>query len=255
MTAVSATEAPGQDTLRDKLVSGVLWAAGAAWLGGMLSVLMLVQLFVPADRVDWLARLYCRGQVWLTGSRWRAVLHPDVDPDTPYLFVQNHVNHFDHVTCYPATPHFKQGIELEEHFGIPLYGWFMKQRGTIGVSRGARGQLRKLKRAFAAELARGHSLLAFPEGTRTLDGRVGTFHHGLLYLARELGVPIVPVAVTGMYAVMHKGSLLIRPGHEVTVYVEAPVPTEGLSKEDLPALAEQLHATISGRVDAWWASR
>lgn len=243
------------ETLRARAVAVALWGAGLLWLVPMMSLLMVLQLFLSPDRVDRIARIYCRGQVWLTGSRWRAVVHPDVDPDTPYLFLQNHVNHFDHVTCYPATPHFKQGIELEEHFRIPVYGWFMKQRGTVGVRRGAHGQLRSLKAAFAKEVAAGHSLLGFPEGTRTLTGHVGPFRLGLLHVARDLGLPVVPIAVTGMYAVMHKGSWLIHPGEEVTVYVEAPVQTAGLSDADLAVLALKLQATIAERVDAWWAAR
>ena len=184
----------------------------------------------------------------------RAEVDPAVDPKGIYLFAQNHINLLDHVTMYPATPHFKQGIELESHFKIPVYGWFMKQRGTLGVKRGDRRAFRKLKEGFAKEVERGHSLLVFPEGTRTTTGRVGEFKTGTLRLARDCGVPIVPVAVTGMYQVLRKGSWLLRPGHTVTVYVLAPVPTDGVSDAELPALAQEVRRRIAEKVDAYWAS-
>jgi 1-acyl-sn-glycerol-3-phosphate acyltransferase len=73
-------------------------------------------------------------------------------------------------------------------------------------------------------------------------------------IALEIGAPIVPVTVTGMYRVMRKGSLLIRPGHQVTVYCDAPVATAGLKRRDLPAVMEQVRSTMAARLDAYWAA-
>lgn len=238
---------------RDVVVSAALWAAGVSWLVPMLGGMGVLNATVlPSHRTEGLNRLYCRGQVALTGSRWRAVVDPAVDPNTPYMFCQNHTNHFDHVSLYPATPHFKQGLELESHFKIPFYGWFMKARGTIPVRPGKEGQTPEIMDRMRAEIARGHSILAFPEGHRTLDGRVGPFRRGVFFIARDLGLPIAPVAVTGMYRVMRKGSWLIRPGHEVTVYVDAPIPTAGLPDAAIPELAERVREVMAARIDAYW---
>jgi 1-acyl-sn-glycerol-3-phosphate acyltransferase len=238
---------------RDHLVSAALWGAGISWIVPMLGTMTALNATVlPSHRTEFLNRLYCRGQVALTGSRWKAVVDPAVDPSTPYMFCQNHTNHFDHVSLYPATPHFKQGLELEKHFRIPVYGWFMKARGTIGVRSGKEGQTPEIMENMRREIARGHSILAFPEGHRTLDGRVGPFRKGVFYIARDLGIPIAPVAVTGMYRVMRKGSWLIRPGHEVTVYVDAPVETKGIPDEGIPELAAHVRSVIAARVDAYW---
>lgn len=233
-------------------IAVALWALGVLWMVPMMLLMMLVGLVVPPDRTEWLSRLYCRGQVALTLSPWRAVVDPAVDPRGVYMFCQNHINLLDHVTMYPATPHFKQGIELQAHFRIPVYGWFMKQRGTLGVRRGDRRALSALRAGMAAEVARGHSLLVFPEGTRTVTGRVGAFRVGSFRLARDLGVPVVPVAVTGMYRVLRKGSWLLRPGHAVAVHVLAPIPTQGVQDADLPALAERVERQIAQVVDAYW---
>ena len=127
-----------------------LWTLGVAWLVPMLSALFVLQLFVRPDRLQAFNRLYTRGQIALTFSRWRAEVDPAVDPATPYLFVQNHTNHFDHVLMYAATPHFKQGLELESHFKVPFYGWFMRQRGTIPVRREDRGHVQRVRVAVAS---------------------------------------------------------------------------------------------------------
>lgn len=246
---------PLEVSLLDKAVSAALWGAGATFLANTMGAMIALQTVLPSDRIDWLSRFYCRGQVLLTGSRWRAHVDPRVDPARPYVFCQNHTNHLDHVVFYNATPHFKQGLELERHFRYPFYGWFMRQRGTIPVRHGDRRALVELRDAFKRELERGHSVLTFPEGTRSRTGRVGPFQLGVFSIARDLGVPVVPVSVTGMFDVMRADSWIIRPGKEVTVWVDAPIETKDVPRAEVRALADRCRAVVAGRVDAWWDAK
>lgn len=234
-----------------QMASLALWGAGATWLGGMMGAQMALHRLVRPDQIQWLERLYTRGQVALTGSRWRAVVDPAVRPERPYLFFQNHVNHLDHCTAYCATPHFKQGVELAEHFKYPVYGQFMRGRGTIAVERSRTG-LRTLREGITSELAQGHSILVFPEGTRTTTGLLGPFQAGVFRIAQQLGAEIVPVTVTGMYRVMRKGSLLIRPGYDVTVFCDAPVATEGTRRAELRAIIQQVRAPMERRLEHYY---
>jgi len=246
---------PDPVSLRDKLVAAGLWGAGGLWLASSMSAIMLARKLVDTDAAEWLDRIYIRGQIALTGSNWKSVVHPDVRPDEQYFFFQNHINHFDHVSMYNATPHFKQGVELEAHFDYPFYGPFMKSRGTIPVAPGSASGLKRLIKGIRDEVARGHSILVFPEGTRTTTGRVRPMKPGVFRIALDVGIPIVPVAVTGMYDVMRKGSLIIRPGMDVTVFYEKPIPTKGLTQADLPKLMKDVHTVISARVDEYWRAR
>lgn len=242
------------DSVLDHLVSAGLWVAGGAWLAGATSAIRLVRRFVDRDRAEPLDRLYVGGQLLLTGCRWKAVVHPEVREDGQYFFFQNHVNHFDHCAMYRATKHVKQGVELEEHFAYPFYGPYMRSRGTIPVARGSASGLKRLIKGVRTEVELGHSILIFPEGTRTTTGRVMAMQPGVFRIAMDVGLPIVPVAVTGMYETMRKGSLVIHPGHEVTVFYEKPIPTKGLPRTALPELMQEVHATLSARVDAHWRS-
>lgn len=244
-----------EPTLKDKLISAGLWGVGLSWMVPNMIAQTAIFQVVPAHRVNFLGRLYCTGQIALTGSRWRAVVHPDVDPNRPYIFAQNHTNHLDHVMLYNATPHFKQGLELESHFRYPVYGWYMKARGTLPVRRGQRGQTADLRERMRREVEEGRSILAFPEGTRTRTGRVQPFRKGIFFLARDLGVPIVPVAVTGSFDLMRPGSPILRPGNEITVYCEKPVESAGLDDDEIPALAERVRSAMAARIDAYWDAR
>ncbi len=242
-------------TLKDQLVSAGLWGLGLSFLVPALGSMAAVYQVVPSHRVNILGKLYCKGQIALTGNRWRAVVDPAVDPNRPYIFAQNHTNHFDHVMLYNATPHFKQGLELESHFDIPFYGWFMKARGTVPVKKGRGGQTPEVLARIGREIDEGRSILAFPEGTRTRTGRVGRFRRGIFYIARDLGVPIVPVSVTGSFDMMRPGSWVIRPGNEITVYCDAPFETAGLDDAAIDALADDVQAVVSKRVDDYWGAR
>lgn len=242
-------------TIGDHLITAGLWGVGLTFLASCLGTMGVLSSFVPPDRTEWLNRFYCKWQIKLSLNQWRAVVHPAVDPARSYLFAQNHTNHLDHTVLYNATPHFKQGLELESHFSYPFYGWFMKARGTIPVRPAREGQTPEIMAHMRAEVAKGHSILAFPEGTRTPDGRVGPLRKGTFFIARDLGLPIVPVAVTGSYDVMRKGSLRYRAGNTITVYVEEPIETAGLRDEEIPALAERVHRALSSRVDAYWRQK
>ncbi len=241
-----------EDSLADRVLSVGLWGAGLAWLAPMMALQMTLHRSVGPERIQWLERLYTRGQVLLTGSRWRSVVDPAIDPARPYMFLQNHVNHLDHCTMYGATSHFKQGVELADHFSYPIYGAFMRSRGTVPVHRTSPRDFFRLRDDMAQVFERGQSLLVFPEGTRTLTGKLGTLQPGVFRIAQELGAPIVPVTVTGMYRVMRKGSLLIRPGYDVTVYCDAPIETQGTGRRDLPAIVEKVRSVMTLRLDAYW---
>ena len=252
-TDTHAVVALARDGLLDRAISAGLWAAGVAWLAPMMALQMALYRKVAPDRLQWLERLYAGGQVLLTGTRWRAVVDPRVDPSQPYAFFQNHVSHLDHCTLYNATPHFKQGVELAEHFAYPVYGAYMRSRGTIPVGHESLSQLRELQRRMREEIERGHSLLVFPEGTRTLDGQLGELQPGVFRIVQRIGAPIVPVTVTGIYRVMRKGSYLIRPGYDVTVYCDAPIETRGTTRKDLPDLIERVRNTMQTRLDQYWS--
>lgn len=238
----------------DKAVGVAMWVPGLMWLSSMMPLMTLANRVFPPAKVDFFARFYTRGQVLVSGTRVRYHVHPSIDPKRAYVFAQNHVNMLDHCTCYTATPHFKQGVELASHFKIPIYGWYMKSRGTIPV----RGELspkqafRDLSVRIRREVEQGHSLLLFPEGTRTLDGRVGPFQPGIFRIARDLGVPIVPVSVVGMYEVMHKGAPYINPGHVVDVYYDEPIETEGVPRSKVNEIVEETRRVIAARVDAFY---
>lgn len=242
----------GDSTTLGEVVKSVgTWGLGLSYMVPAMLGFTAAYKALGSHRVDSATRWYIRTQLDLLFVKWRAEVHPAVDPNRQYIFCQNHINHFDHLSMYNSTPHFKQGVELQSHFKYPVYGWFMEARGTVPVPANKTARTEAIFEGMKAELEAGRSILAFPEGTRTLNGRVGPFRRGVFVMAQRLGVPVVPVAVTGMYDLMRKGSLVIRPGQEVTVHVEAPVEVAGRGPEQVAAIAAETRAAITKHVDAY----
>ncbi len=239
----------------ERVGSVVSWGFGLVWLlSGTTGLRFLYRRFGGA-RMEPLTRIYTRGQTACTAARVRSVIHPKVRPDQPYMFFQNHVNLLDpHLTTW-MTPHFKQGVELASHFDVPLYGPFVRARGTIPIAFGSIKHLRDLRKSIQSEVAQGHSILLYPEGTRTTTGHIGPFQEGVFRIAQYIGIPIVPVTTTGWYEVMRKGSSMIYTGREVTVYFDEPIEVKDTKRKDLPRIMGAVRGAMERRLDDHWRAQ
>jgi 1-acyl-sn-glycerol-3-phosphate acyltransferase len=147
-----------------------------------------------------------------------------VPPGHPYLFISNHQSIYDIPVIFWNVP-FQLRILAKDSLGrFPFLGWHLARTGHVLVPRQnpGSGVFKKVKALMHA----GHSLIVFPEGTRSADGRVGRFKGGIFLLAIESGLPIVPVAIDGSRRVMRKGQLTTCPGF-VTLQLFDPSDTAG----------------------------
>lgn len=193
------------------------------------------------------ARTWARLILLTTGVRTTASGVERVDPATPCVFVSNHQSIYDIPVLFDLLPLQLRIISKASLGRFPVLGWHLRWTGHLLVDR-ARAGVSTLKQV-ARMMRQGHSLIVFPEGTRSRDGRVGRFRRGLFLLAIEAGLPVVPVAVSGTRHVMRKGMLTTRPG-EVALVVHPPLRTDDLTRADAPALAERVRGIIAASVSA-----
>jgi 1-acyl-sn-glycerol-3-phosphate acyltransferase len=125
----------------------------------------------------------------------------------------------------------------------------MKRFGNIPVPDTNRpSDLKRMWRLTRAALDSEMSLAVFPEGQRTVNGRVGPFKDGVFRMALQFGTPIVPVTFVGAFEFNTKTSWLLRPG-TVTVVLHDVIETKDLRKEDFPALRDRVHEIISRPIE------
>ena len=168
---------------------------------------------------------------------------------TPRVFLANHFSTLDIWALVPALPDTTRFVAKKSLFWIPILGQAMRVAGFIPIDRGDRTRaIRSLGRA-SERIARGESVILFPEGTRSRDGKLGRFKRGAFHLALETGVPIVPVAISGTGRVVAPRSIVVRPG-PVRVTFLPPIDVRDYSAETLDALLERTRTEIARHLDA-----
>ncbi len=180
--------------------------------------------------IYWVSRQGVRGALWLSGVRVDLIDFHYASQSLPALFVSNHVSNLEPAALFMVLPRI--AVILKKELGrIPLLGYVMGLGGFVYVDRKTRDSRRKALEAGAETLRNGVSLLIFPEGTRSLDGKLLPFRPGPFSMAIDARAPIVPITVYGTRELMPRGSLAIRPGR-VAIRFHAPIETDGCSSAD-----------------------
>jgi long-chain acyl-CoA synthetase len=142
----------------------------------------------------------------------------------PYIIAPNHLSLVDAPSIMAVIP-WRIGSQAfflgaTEFFGSPVMSKIAKVIQVIPVDMDTR--LYGALQLSAYVLRQGKILCIFPEGTRSRDGSIKEFKKGVGIIARELQVPLIPVAINGTYEMMASGKLFPRPA-KVTVSIGKPL--------------------------------
>ena len=179
-----------------------------------------------------------------SGSTVEVIGTENLPTDTNVVFISNHQGNFDIPLLMAYIDKPKGFISKIEAKKIPIVVKWMElihcvfmDRSTLKGSAGAIIEGIKVLKA-------GHSLVIFPEGTRSLSNQMGEFKHASFKLATKPGIPIVPVTIDGSYKIMEENHNHIKPAH-VKLTIHPVITTKGLSKDELAALPDQVYHTIA----------
>jgi len=160
-----------------------------------------------------------------------------------YVFVANHQGAFDIFLIYgflgvPIKWMMKIGLAK-----IPFVGMACRAAGFIFVDNSsARAALRSIAEA-EKRLKNGASLVVFPEGSRTYDGKMVRFRKGAFQIAKDLQLPVVPITLNGPYKVLPIGSAFVHPYH-MGMIIHSPIAIEESENTDLQNLSDRTKAII-----------
>ncbi len=193
-----------------------------------------------------IARLWSALILKISGVKARVRGLGRLDPEGQYIFMSNHTSAFDIPLLFYYLPYQLRMIAKRELAWIPIFGWAMwVVRHYFVNRRNHRKALELMTKVGEQFKHRKSSIVVFPEGTRSLDGRVKTFKKGGFILALQTGAPIVPVLIQGTFQIKPKYRRAIRPGIADLVILP-PVPTVGLGYGDRDNLVQQVHAQFEG---------
>ena len=164
------------------------------------------------------------------------------------VFTPNHQGDYDIplMLMYLDEPHaLVAKIETKK---IPLVRTWMKLLDCVFIDRKNPRQAVTAMKEAGALLARGESVIVFPEGTRSKGDAMGEFKHGAFKMAFAAGAPVVPVVIDGSYKIMEANHNLMCPGH-VTMTVLPPIETAGLDRAAQKALPDEVARRIAAHKD------
>jgi 1-acyl-sn-glycerol-3-phosphate acyltransferase len=227
----------------------VLWLRSLAfnvgwYLGSIVIAIVGAPLLLAPQRwvVAW-ARLWIVFVLWwlrvTCGLSHRVVGHENL-PSGPAIFACKHQSTWETLAFTLLFDDIAIVLKRELLF-IPVVGWAMARAGNIAVARGeGAAALRGLVKQAKAVIAEGRSIVIFPEGTRVAPGASKPYQVGTAALYRQLGVPVVPIALnSGLF--WGRRQWIKRPG-VLTLEILPPIPP-GLSRE---AFMRTLQEKIEG---------
>jgi len=209
--------------------------AALIWLG------LLRQSATSAQAiVRWWGRVLCR----LGGITVRIEGLKHLPPGQPVIFAANHLSQCDIIVLQGFLAADFRWLAKKELFKVPIWGTAMRMADYIPIDRSHGRQAMKSLDEAARRIAEGTSVVIFPEGTRSRDGRLQPFKAGGMVLAIKAGVLLVPVAIHGTHEILPKGSLLMQPGH-VRIRLGQPIETRNYRAKDKQDLALRLQEAVA----------
>jgi 1-acyl-sn-glycerol-3-phosphate acyltransferase len=227
------------------MVVGCLWfllcsAAGVVWL-----------LFSPHNRQTLYVygKVFCRGLMRMMGWRIDAQNRDRLEALRPCVIVGNHQSFLDVVTFGSIFPRRTVSAGKREIGRIPIFGWFYRLSGNLIIDRShARSALESLEAAARTMRNEKIAVWFMPEGHRNQEPELLPFKNGAFRLALASGAPIVPIVAEPLTAIVDTQRHRARPGR-LRVRVLEPVPTEGLTSKDLPALVFSVRSKMQQALD------
>ncbi len=218
------------------------------WTAIMGSVAMLLSRLTPQSAF-WTGTVWARVLCWANFTRVTVDGWENLQPGTSYVIMANHQSHFDVLAIYGHWRHQFRWVMKQSLRKKPFLGPACDRVGHVFIDRRDRGSaLASLKEA-GERIRDGISILFFPEGTRSADGRLRDFKKGGFIMAGDMGLELLPVSITGSYKVLPKGTLSLLPGH-IRITIHAPVDPR-IHGDDRAALISAVRAPIISGLSEW----
>jgi len=217
----------------------------AVWIYCLITV-PTMGLFALVIRRHFWAVCWCKWLLLLLGIRIKVVKEAELSEGRVYVFMANHQSQLDIPVLEKVLERYNiRFLAKRSLFQIPFFGWGMKALGYVPVEREDPKEGLKSLLLCVEKLKQGISLVIFPEGTRSPDGRLLPFKSAGFMVPIKAGVPVVPVVIKGTREILPKGRLWFSfKRKEVQVFVGSPIETQGYSLKQRKELSDLVRAQM-----------
>jgi 1-acyl-sn-glycerol-3-phosphate acyltransferase len=171
-----------------------------------------------------------------------------IRPDATYVMVANHQSLLDILVLFRVFAHFKWVSKIE-NFRVPFIGWNMTLNRYIKLKRGDRESVVRMMQECLQTLSQGNSIMMFPEGTRSPDGRLRSFKPGAFELAKTARTPILPIVLDGTANALPKRGFVLQGRHRIQVTILDELVPESFADESVEALTRRVQGLIAGYLE------
>lgn len=196
--------------------------------------------------LSWGPRWWSRAMLALAFIRVKRTGFENFQPKQSYVITSNHQSAFDIWALYgylPVTFSFIMKMELRK---LPLVGKACEKLGHIYIDRSNPIKATESLRSAEKVLQGGHSVVIFPEGTRSKTGKVGAFKRGGFAVSTDLNLPVMPVSISGSFERMAMNGKSVNPG-TITLTFHPSIMPAGKTEQDMKDLAKRTRdIVISG---------
>lgn len=182
-----------------------------------------------------ISEVWARSVFFIIGKKFRVHGKENINKEEKYIIVANHASLFDIVAImsfYPGVSWFGH----ERLLKVPLFGKILKITDYVPFKE-ASVKNTKLMLEQLVQKTKKQSVAIFPEGTRTLNGKINDFYKGFIYLSRTTEIGILPVTLNGFYKLKPKNRSYINFDSKLDVVIHKPIKREELTdKSDTEVL-------------------
>ncbi|SNY59406.1 HAD-IB family hydrolase [Paractinoplanes atraurantiacus] len=186
----------------------------------------------------------------LTGVRLNVVGEENLDRARPAVFIANHQSTLDVPVLAALLRHDFTAVAKQEARLDPRMAVIGAVLDPVWIDRSDLAKAKQSLDGVAERLRAGVSILILPEGTRMPTPTLGRFKKGAFHIARQAGVPIVPIVLRNTGELAWRRSLLVNPG-TVDVAVLDPIPTDGWTADDLDDRIAEVRQQVAATLEDW----
>lgn len=190
---------------------------------------------------------WAKSQVKTSGIKVRVFGEENIAKDIPVVFMSNHQSNFDIALFLVYIKKHKGFVAKTELKKIPILKTWMEHINCVFMDRNDLRQSVKTIIEGIRIIKNGHSLVIFPEGTRSKGGPMGEFKSGSFSLATKPKVPIIPVTIKDSYKAMEENGKKIKPAN-IEIYIHPMVETANLTKEEIDQLPSKVQGIIASKL-------